>query len=124
MGVLEQVIERLESIDHRLDVMSMEIEELNRGQNLAQEWYTRQEACELKGVSLSFCEKHKHHLPAFGRAERLTKGRWGFRCDDVRDWLPKSFEQIENEWAQQTHEKSGATESHRVSDRELKWRIG
>lgn len=115
MGVLEQVIERLESIDHRLDTMSMEIEELTKGHVLNQEWYTRKEACQVKGVSLSFCEKHTHHLPAFGAAERISRGRWGFRREDVRTWLTKSYDQIEDEWSRRSsNEDEGATKGCRV----------
>lgn len=100
MGILEEVVERLDHIEDRLQQFSFELQELRRGSLLTQEWYSRKEACAIKGVSLAFCEQNTYHFPAFGESKKISRGRYGFRREDVRVWLPKTYDEIEEEWKQ------------------------
>jgi hypothetical protein len=102
-GRIHITIEEIPELRESLDRFSRAVEQFNALRGLVQEWYTEEQACELKNIPYHSLRQHpnRRYLPNFGRRTEVRhKGhnRWMYPREQVVEWLSLTEAQIDELW--------------------------
>ncbi len=99
-------------LHHELAAARAEIAALKEAVLPAQEWFDRDDCCQLRGMSKSLAERKPYLLPLFGVPEETVPCR-KWRRATVLAWLREPLADIEARWLRLAAREQKALEERR-----------